>query len=56
MFSSLIISGSGIPRSATTDSIQNILTGESYFSSSYLVGECDEVSQMFRHNLFKHTL
>uniref|UniRef100_A0A094ZQX8 Kinesin-like protein unc-104 n=1 Tax=Schistosoma haematobium TaxID=6185 RepID=A0A094ZQX8_SCHHA len=34
---------SGIPRSATTDSIQNILTGESYFSSSYLVGECDEV-------------
>ncbi|VDP60268.1 unnamed protein product [Schistosoma mattheei] len=39
----MIISGSGIPRSATTDSIQNILTGESYFSSSYLVGECDEV-------------
>uniref|UniRef100_A0A3Q0KR75 Kinesin-like protein unc-104 n=1 Tax=Schistosoma mansoni TaxID=6183 RepID=A0A3Q0KR75_SCHMA len=34
---------SGIPRSATTDSIQNILNGESYFSSSYLVGECDEV-------------
>ncbi|CAH8435760.1 unnamed protein product [Schistosoma turkestanicum] len=34
---------SGIPRSVTTDSIQNILNGESYFSSNYLVGECDEV-------------
>nr|CAH8833328.1 unnamed protein product [Trichobilharzia regenti] len=34
---------SGIPRSSTTESIQNLLSGEKYLSSSYLVGECDEV-------------
>ncbi|CAH8435050.1 unnamed protein product [Heterobilharzia americana] len=34
---------SGIPKSATTESIQNMLSGEKYLPSPYLVGECDEV-------------
>ncbi|KAH8854932.1 Kinesin-like protein [Schistosoma japonicum] len=34
---------SGIPRSLTSDSIQNMLSGESYFPSNYFIGECDEV-------------